>query len=328
MLLKVLKPNQAYHFLLVPFMAIALWMRSFVHSTVFPFYSGEDTMILYQPIKYLLGTNHLANNITALIFIILLAFLILKLNYQYAFIRLRTFLPPSLFVIITSGIPEMHAMHPIYPATLFLIITVDRIFDSYEKEKIHSNAFDAGIFLAIGSLFYLNLIFFFPLLWLGFIVLKQKVNWREYVLTTMGFVLPWVVALIYYLSTGRTDELLQTLEANLISRQIFLREGLSVQIYFGFLFFLTILGSFFLLAQYDEKKISSRRYFKVFFWIFFISVVLILASPAVSQEIIILLAIPLTYLISNYLLFLKRQFWGEVFLYILTGGVIYLQFVS
>lgn len=327
MLLKVLKPNQAYHFLLVPMMAVALWMRSFVHSTVFPFYSGEDTMILYQPIKYLLGTNHLANNITALIFIILLAFLILKLNYQYAFIRLRTFLPPSLFVIITSGIPEMHAMHPIYPATLFLIITVDRIFDSYEKEKIHSNAFDAGIFLAIGSLFYLNLIFFFPLLWLGFIVLKQKVNWREYVLTTMGFVLPWVVALIYYLATGRTDELLQTLEANLISHEIFLREGLSVQIYIGFLIFLTILGSFFLLAQYDEKKISSRRYFKVFFWIFFISVVLILASPAVSQEIIILLAIPLTYLISNYLIFMKRQFWGEVFLYILTGGVIFLQFV-
>ncbi|MFY9153636.1 MAG: DUF6427 family protein [Prolixibacteraceae bacterium] len=327
MLLKVLKPNQAYHFLLVPLMAIALWGRSFVHSTIFPFYAGEDTMILYQPIKYLLAENHLANNVMALIFIILLAFLILKLNYQYAFIRLRTFLPPSLFVIITSGIPEMHAMHPVYPAALFLIIAIDRIFDSYEKEKIHSNAFDAGVFLAIGSLFYLNLVFLFPILWFGFIVLKQKVNWREYVLTTLGFVIPWIGALVYYLATNQTDELLRTLEANMISHQIFLREGLSVQIYIGFLIFLTILGSFFLLAQYDEKKISSRRYFKVFFWIFFISIVLILASPAVSQEIIILLAIPLCYLISNYLIFMKRQFWGEVFLYILTAGVIFLQFV-
>lgn len=326
MLLKVLKPNQAYHFLLVPFMAIALWLRSFVHSTIFPFYTGEDTMILYQPIKYLLGTNHLANNITALLFIILLAFLILKLNYQYAFIRLRTFLPPSLFVIITSGIPEMHAMHPVYPAALFLIIAIDRIFDSYEKEKIHSNAFDAGIFLAIGSLFYLNLVFFFPILWFGFIVLKQKVNWREYILTTVGFALPWLGAFMYYLVTSQTGELYRTLEANLISHQIFLREGLTIQIYIGFLIFLTILGSFFLLAQYDEKKISSRRYFKVFFWIFFISIVLIVASPTVSQEIIILLAIPLTYLISNYLIFLKRQFWGEVLLYILAAGVIFLQF--
>jgi hypothetical protein len=32
-------------------------------------------------------------------------------------------------------------------------------------------------------------------------------------------------------------------------------------------------------------------------------------------------------LISNYLIHMKRQFWGEVFLYILIGGVIYLQFI-
>lgn len=327
MLLKVLKPNQAYHFILIPIMAIALWGRSFVHASIFTFYGGEDSMLLYQPIKYVLENNHLANNITALIFIILLSFLILKLNYQYAFIRIRTFLPSSLFVIITSGIPEMHAMHPVYPAALFLIIAIDRIFDSYEKEKFHSNAFDAGIFLAIGSLFYLNLVFFFPILWFGFIVLKQKVNWREYVLTTVGFALPWLIAFIYYSVTNQTEELFRTLESNIVSRQIFLREGLSIQIFIGFLVFLTLMGSIFLLAQYDEKKVSSRRYFKVFFWIFLISCVLILASPAVSQEIIIILAIPLTYLISNYLVFLKRQFWGEVFLYILTAGVIYLQFV-
>ena len=327
MLLKVFKQNQAFHFLSIPLLAIALWGRSFVQSTVFPFYSGEDSMILYQPISYLLGTNQLANNLVALGFIILLAFLILKLNYQYSFIRVRTFLPSILFVLITSGVPEMHAMHPVYPAALFLIIAVDRIFAAYEKEKIHSNAFDAGIFLAIGSLFYLNMVFFFPVLWFGLIVIKQKVNWREYILTTLGFLLPWVSAFVYYAATEQTTELFQVLESNILTNQIFLREGLQIQIYMGYLVILTILGSFFLLAQYDEKKISSRRFFKVFFWIFLISTILILASPAVSHEIIILLAIPLTFLISNYLIFMKRQFWGEVFLYLLTAGIILLQFI-
>jgi hypothetical protein len=218
-------------------------------------------------------------------------------------------------------------MHPIYPAALFLILTVDRIFGSYDKEKIHSNAFDAGIFLAIGSLFYLNLIFFFPLLWMGFIIVKSQVNWREYILTTLGFALPWLAALMYYLISNRTDELLHLIENNMTTHQLFLRENLPVQIYMGFLVLLILLGSIFIMAQYDEKKISLRKYFKTFFWIFVISTILILANPSVSQEIIIVVAIPLSYLISNYLTFMKRQLWGEIYLYLLVAGVIYLQFV-
>jgi hypothetical protein len=327
MLLKALKSSQPFYFLMIPIIAIAFWIKSLASPVPFLFYQGEDAMILYQPFVYFLGKSALASSLAALVFIILLVFLILKLNVQYAFIRGRSFLPSSLFIIITSGMHELHSMHPVYPAALFLILTIDRIFSAYDSTSIHSNAFESGIFLAIGSLFYLNLIFLFPLLWIGFIVIKPQVNWREYVLTTLGFIFPWLAALMYYVITDRTDEMIQTLTANLTYHQIFLKGNLFVQIYIGYLALLTLLGSIFLLGQYDEKKISSRKYFKVFFWIFLILSVLIFANPAVSQELIILLAIPLTYLISNYLIFMKRQFWGEVFLYALISGVIYLQFI-
>ena len=327
MLLKTLKSNQTFHFLLIPFIAAALWVKSFMNPIPFPFYSGEDMMLLYQPINALVGKSTVASNIFALVFIILLAFLILKLNVQYTFIRVRTVLPSVLFILITSGLHELHAMHPVYPAALFLILTVDRIFNAYDKEVIHSNAFEAGIFLAIGSLFYLNLVFFFPFLWIGFIIIKPKVNWREFVLTTLGFIFPWLVALAYYAASNQTDELMITLKANISLHQSFLKGNLPIQIYLGFLGFLTMLASFLIMSQYDGKKISSRKYFKAFFWIFLISGILIVANPAASQDIIILLAIPLTYLISNYLIYMKRPVWGEIYLYILVAGVIYLQFI-
>ena len=328
MLLRALKTNHAYHYFLIPFIAIAIWTRSFMNPSMFSFFPGENMMILYQPVNYLLGESPLASHIVALLFIILLSFLILKLNVQYAFIRSRTFLPPSLFLLITSGMADLRAMHPVYLAALFLILSIDRIFNTYDKESIHSNAFDSGVFLAIGSLFYFNLIFFFPLLWISFIILRPNVNWREYILTTLGFILPWLAALSFYLVTGRTDELIQTIKANFTMHRAFLRENLPIQIYVGFLVLLTILASLFLLTQYDGKKISSRRYFKSFFWIFLISVSLVVANPAVSEEIIIILAIPLTYLISNYLIFMKRQTWGEVLLYLLAAGVVVLQFAG
>lgn len=327
MLLKTLKSNQTYHFILVPVIALALWTKNFLHPAAFAFHSGENQMLLYRPIDLMLSKNPLADNIVALIFVLLLSFFILRLNAQYTFIRVRTFLAPTLFVLMTSGVPELHAMHPVYPAALFLILAIDRIFNSFDKDKIHSDAFEAGFFLAIGALFYMELVFFFPLLWIGFTIVRLKVNWRDFVLTTIGFAIPVVAALGYYLASGQFDDLIQIVQANIFTPQIFLREGLPIQIFVGYLIFMTVLGSIFLLSQYDEKKISTRKYFKVFFWIFLISVILIFAVPTVSQEIIILSAIPLSYLISNYLTYMKHQIWGEVFLYVLLAGVIYLQFI-
>lgn len=327
MLLKALKSNQPFHFLLIPFIAVALWIRSFVHAVAFPFYTGEDMMILYKPIRYLIGDNLLLSNISALIFIILLAFLVLKLNVQYSFIKAKTSLPPALFILIASGMPDLHGMHPVYPATLFLVLAIDRIFNSIENEIIHSNAFESGIFLAIGSLFYLNLVFFFPILWFGFIIIKPKVNWREYFLTVIGFAMPWLTTITYYFIVGIENELWYTLQMNFTPHQTFIRNNLPLQLFIGYLVLLTLLGSFFFLSQYDGKRISSRKFFKVFFWIFLISIILIIAHHAVSQEIIIILALPLTYLISNFFIFMKRQFWGEFFLYLLAAAVIFLQFV-
>ena len=53
-----------------------------MNPAIFPFYSGEDTMLLYQPIDYLLGKNPLASTIMSLLFIILLAFQTLHMLLQ------------------------------------------------------------------------------------------------------------------------------------------------------------------------------------------------------------------------------------------------------
>ena len=176
MLLKALKSNSTYSFLLVPLIAIALWVKSFMQPLLYPFYPGEDTMLLYQPINAMLGKSPVAGHIVALVLTIILSFLVLRIKLQYAFIRERTVLPSFLFILITSGMHELHGIHPVYFAALFFILAVDRIFDSYEKEIIHSNAFESGILLSIGSLFYFNLVFFFPFLWIGFVIMKPKVN--------------------------------------------------------------------------------------------------------------------------------------------------------
>ncbi len=327
MLLRVLKTNQAYHFILIPMMAVLLWLPSLIKPETYLFYSGEDMMPLYRPVAWLMARSKFLNSIIPLVMLILLSFLTIRLNIQYAFIRVRTFLPASLLIFITSGLLSMHAMHPVYFAVFFLLFAIDRIFDSYEKTKIHSNAFDAGLLISIGSLFYMNLLFFFPIVWIGLFIIHRQIRWRDFVLPLFGLLLPWLFTFTGYFFSKNFPDFLIILDRNIFSANNILTGKIPLQVYLGLLILITLLSSIFFLAQYVEKKISSRKFFQVFFFVFLISLILIVAVPAVSQEIFIILAVPLSFLISNYLVFMKRKFWGEVILYLLLSVVIYLQFV-
>ncbi len=327
MILRLLKSNQAYHFILIPLIVAILWIRSLILPEFFHFYQGENSMLLYQPIHALLGQSAFANNFVALIFVVLLAFIIIQLNTNYAFIRIRTFLPANIFVLIVSGLLAMHTLHPVYFGLLFLLLSVNRIFQSSERSKVFSNAFDAGFLLGIGSLFYFNLIFYFPIIWVGFSIIRKRTEWRNYVLPVLGILLPWFLAYSYYFLFSDTSLMLESINQNFLSRNKLFIENIPLVIFIGFLIFSTLLSSIFLLSQYDEKKINTRKYFQIFFLIFIISLVLLAAVPSVSQEILIIMAFPLTCLVANYLIFMKRQFWGNVFLYVFIALVIYLQFV-
>lgn len=332
MILRILRTNHAYHFILIPLMAVLLWLPSLIKPEPYPFYAGEDMMPLYQPVAWLMMQSTFLNSIIPLTLLVLLAFLLIRLNIQYAFIRIRTFLPASLLILITSGFVGMHSMHPVYFAIFFILFAIDRIFDSYEKEKIHSNAFDAGMLISIGSLFYMNLIFFFPMVWAGLRVIHKQIKWRDFVLPLLGLLLPWLFTFAGYFFFNKFFDLLVIIEKNFITDNDFISfdnffdNNIPLLVYLGFLGFITFFSSVFLLVQYDEKKISSRKFFQVFFFVFLIPLALIVVVPAVSHEIFIILSIPLSFLISNYMVFMKRRFWGELFLYVLLAGVIYLQF--
>lgn len=327
MILRLLKTNHAYHFILIPVIVLGLWFRSYIHPEIFSFFEGENEMFLFKPIGYLLSHSALASNLLTLVFVILLSFYILHLNTVYAFIHVRTFLPSNIFILIISGLLTLHTLHPVYFGLFFLMLSIDRIFQAYEKKKFHNNSFESGLFIGIGSLFYFNLIFFFPVSCIGFFVIKKSTEWRNFVLPVLGIITPWLFTWSYYYSTGQSSTFVNTIYANISTENCFLRGNIQMQIYSGFLVLLTLLGSIFFLNQYDKKKISTRKFFQIFFLLFIISFITLLAVPPVSMDILVIMSLPLSFLISNYLIYMKRKFWANLFMYLFIALIIYLQIV-
>jgi len=326
MILRFLKTNQAFHFITIPLIVMALWFRAYLKPESFPFFEGENQMILFRPLNQIISSSVLASNLLAIGLALALTFLVLRLNTAYAFIRVRTFLPSNIFILIISGLISLHSLHPVYLATVFLLLAINRIFGAYEQPKVNSNAFDAGFLIGLGSLFYFNLVFYFPIVWVGFVLIRKTPEWRNFILPLIGIAIPWLYAFCYYFVTDSVPELGRTISQNVLTDTVFFEGNLNFQAYLALLIFLTLMGSLFLIMQLDEKKVSSRKYFQIFFLIFVISLALLLFVPAASQEILVIMAIPLTFLFSNYLIFMRRQFWGNLFVYLLIAMVIYMQF--
>lgn len=326
MILRFLKTNQAYHFITIPLFVLILWFRAYISPESFHFFAGEDQMLLFHPFVALDEWSPLVSNLLTIGLTLMLAFLILRMNSVYSFIRVRTFLPSNVFVLILSGLVTLHRLHPVYFGALFLLLAINRIFGAYEIKKPNSNAFDAGFLIGVGSLFYFNLLFYFPIVWIGFVLIRKNPEWRNFILPVLGLSIPWLYGFSYYFFADSLPELGQTIRQNFMTSNNFLEANLNFQIYLGALIFLTLLGSFFLISQLDEKKVSTRKYFQIFFVVFVISVAILFLVPSVSQEILVIMAIPLTFLFSNYLIFMRKQFWGNLFVYLLIALVIYMQF--
>lgn len=327
MILRLIKNNQAIHFITIPLIVLVLWFRNYISPDQFHFFVGEDQMLLYHPLKVLTAWSPLASNLLAIVFALIIGFLVLRLNSSYSFIAVRTFLPSYVMILILSGLVSTQSLHPVFLGAIFLMLAIDRIFDSYEKKKIISNAFDSGFLIGLGSLCYFNLIFFFPITWISFILIRKSFKGSVFLLALIGLALPWLYAFSYYFLTDQLAVMEHIIVQNVVTSNKFFGANLPFQIYLGYLIFLTLIGSFFLLSQLDEKKVSSRKYFQIFFIVFIIATLMLVLIPAVSHEILVIIAIPLTFLFSNYLIFMRRQFWGNLFIYLLIGLVIYMQFI-
>lgn len=325
MILKILKSNQPFNFILFVIIGVLFWLNGFIKPQLYPFYIAENRNLLYKPIDLILSSSPFYSALLSLVLVILFAFIIQFINGQFAFIRIRTMLPAPLFILLMGGLTGIHTLHPVYFAVLFLLLAINRLFRIFENPRPHSAVFDAGFFLGIGSLFYFDLILIFPALFLGIFVLQKISKWRLFVINIIGFLLPFIFAFSYAFYTDQFLELLKIFENNLLTANNHFKSNVPLHIFLGFILLITAFGSIRILQQYDTKKVSTRKYFTVFFLVFLFSMFGFIFVPAVSHEMLVIMAIPVCYLISNYLVFMKSRFWGELIFTLLFGIVLFMQ---
>lgn len=304
----------------IALMALTLavfWTGAFIHpQSPFTGSQGAGPMPLYGIIVYLIGNFPAAGTIFSFIICILVMFLLVNFNTSQFFIHERTFLPATLYILLSSLFPQSRGLNPALPAVVFLMLAIRRIIDSYRKPGIAYNFFDAGVLIGIGTLFYANLVWLGILAIVGIVIIRTG-NLKEIVVSILGLITPLAITAGLYFVLGKDlTSLFQNFKENLFGEAgdyLFGRLSVAAVIFCGLALIVSIA---FLVRGINSKKIKARKTFSILLWAFFISLLLYFALPSVSVEMIWITAMPSSYILAHYFIFSRRKIFPEI---IFTG---------
>jgi len=290
-----------------------LWISAFLNPQLpCPNIYETRPMPLYSVVKFLIGSKPLPGVIFSFAILSIMLFLLVNFNTSVFFINERTFLPAVIYVLFSALFPEYQVLNPVLPATLFLMLSFRRIMDSYRKQGIAFNFFDASVLISLGSLFYANLIWFGLLVLIGIALLRPG-NINEISSALIGLVTPYILIFgLYYVLGKDPGILLGDIRENLFGDSqgySFQRLTIVVLIYSGIIM---LISTVYLLQGINSKKIKSRKTFYLLLWGFFLSLAVYFFLPSVSVELVWITAIPASYLLANYFVFAKKKIIPEI----------------
>ena len=326
MFLRLLKGTGPGVIFLIIVTLIAVWISAILNQRLHPRFIYEtDPMPLYGLVKLLINNNHSIGVILSFLMVSLIAFIIVNFNTTVFFIHERTFLPAFFYVLFGGFFPDHQLMNPVLPASIFLMLAIIRIIDSYHITGTAYNYFDAGILISTGSLFYANLIWFGLLVIIG-IALIRTGNLKEIVISIVGLLTPYLITFgVYYVIGKDVAALTKLLGDNLYTRATFYpfpRLTIAALIFSGALMIVSIIH---LIKYMDTKKIKSRKTFSLLIWTFLISLIVYFALPSASVEIVWLTSIPVSYFLTHYFVFVKKKLVPEIFFSLLIVFILLIQ---
>ena len=321
MLIGFIKHNRSLSVIVLPVAMICLWGYGLFHPITV---NTEHAAPLYKLITA--GIKDYPFVITLISFLLIFAEALL-INYiiqKNEIINTTSYLPALVYMVLMALQPDMFSLHPIVIASLFMLLAIHTLMQSYKKETSYAQAFDTGFFIAMASLFYIPSVVFILLLWIGLLILRPFV-WREWIISLIGFALPWVFLVFYYF----WNDNLESLQYDSLYYTLITPQKSFSSISFSYMAYaqvgVLLVASFFSFGRlmHDIRAGTVRTRSNLFLMIYFflLAFVSIFLAPAYSIPYLSFLSAPFTVFFSSYLLFVKKTWLAEILFLLLIISV-------
>ena len=318
MFIRFFKSNNASALLFLPVIAIVIWVYGFIHPIILPV---KHSMPLYELLAGIFINIPWLSTLIGLLLVIGEAFLLNFIVNENEVLEKQNYLPALFYIVFMSNNNAMLTLHPLLFGNLFILLAFHKLLSSYRKDNAFSQAFDAGLLISISTLFYFPFVVFLPLLGVALIILRPF-NWREWIISFFGAVIPYLFVITFYFWNDRLDYLFY----DKMFYQ-FIREKPIVDFPMTFYFMLGIGWMVILFSIFKiilAVGIGSQRTKKsivLLVWTLFFSALSILLAPEISTKYFSALAIPSAVFCSNYFTHIKKEWWAELLFLLLLASL-------
>ena len=136
--------------------------------------------------QFLAGKPDHSGKLIALGLLVFIALWISRLNTKFMLLQHRTYLPAIIYIFLVSSYLPLQQLNPAVFAAVFLVLSIEIMFDTFKKEGLALEFFMAAFLVSIASLFYARSAFLMLVVWTGLSLLRTCPVER------MGIYISWI----------------------------------------------------------------------------------------------------------------------------------------
>ena len=296
--------------LLIPIVGFLLWFPAFQGPNLIPV---SNSMPLFDVLWWAVGSSALVRTGVAFALVLIEAYWFNYLVDHFGMLSRKSFVPGLMFVLLMSCSRSFQALSPIQPAMLCLMMALQRMMRSYRQSIAMALYFDASVWISIASLFFFPTLVFYPLVWVGLMVIRPFI-WREWIVALVGLLLPYAFVFTWYDWWDRLGWFFQ--------EKVFFPADFSLvpiaswpwhyQALLSCLGLLILFSFFRLLLGLPVNTIFSRNLTVVFVWMLALSILCFFLSPFASLHFLGFCSLPVGLYMANMFLEMRRWWVAEL----------------
>ncbi len=244
--------------------------------------------------------------ISATVLVFAQAMMINVMVAKYRMADETTLLPGFFYIFMTAMIPEFQVLSPLLIANTFYILMLGTFFKMYRTPNVADTIFNAGLYVALASLFHFSYVVL--LLWaFSALSVLRTFNFKETMMIVSGFLIVYfLVGVVYFWYDSFGAFWQHQVQDNI--------RFLDIQIPYNWytyaeriVFGLFLLVAFMSFGLYGLKKnIQVQKYQTVLYWGIVMSIFSILFQAKIGMEQFLILTVPLGIFMSFNFLRLSR----------------------
>jgi len=307
---------------------LGLFLPYFIHTL------GSAQPLALQPrtgmpfYNLVFGAIHklpVVSYLVTILILLFMSFLLIRIGTRDQLVQQYSLMPAIFFILFTAALPEARPVSPALIGSLFFLLCFFILFEMQDQPPNTLAIFQASLILVLGSMFYLKLIWFVPLIWLGLYTIRS-VTWRELFYPVAGYLILALFMITWY--WGIKDNMSGL--TRLISENIAFRGGFqayhqSVYFLYGFFLFLVGIASLYMMGRFQSLKTDAQKIFQVLFYMFWGGILFYIFVARFDASALVYIAFPVSFILSFYFHRKEISWIHEVFIWILLGLVVYVQ---